>query len=345
MFDRSIFTLAGRPASAIFIACVSLVLASCGGSDNGNGNPTTPTRHAAALSVTTFTASATQSASENRYEIRVTVHETGGQTGATLGNIEFTLMDGSGAVGISTFDDAWSNTRLTPGASLSAKNLTITDSRDGRRLATRLNARILFVDDTQISSAVTTGVDVAQPAAPPPQSTFTIAGVVSDDDEETPIAGATVTVVDGANAGRSSTTDGNGYYSIPALRTGSFTIRATKGGYNPADRGLMLSADTRVDLRMRSTAPPPPPPTPPPAPAPPPPGNSMTCSSVTPSATCAKPTAMCKDGTPSCSETASGTCSHHGGVSCWVCPGPLCHVLTPAPVAPVVWSAAATEWR
>jgi hypothetical protein len=35
-------------------------------------------------------------------------------------------------------------------------------------------------------------------------------------------------------------------------------------------------------------------------------------------------TARCSDGLWSCSETRSGTCSGHGGVACYVCPGPLC---------------------
>jgi hypothetical protein len=36
------------------------------------------------------------------------------------------------------------------------------------------------------------------------------------------------------------------------------------------------------------------------------------------------PTAKCNDGTYSCSQNRSGTCSTHSGVSCYVCPGPLC---------------------
>jgi predicted phage tail protein len=36
------------------------------------------------------------------------------------------------------------------------------------------------------------------------------------------------------------------------------------------------------------------------------------------------PTAQCNDGAWSCSQNRSGTCSSHGGVRCYVCPGPLC---------------------
>ncbi len=36
------------------------------------------------------------------------------------------------------------------------------------------------------------------------------------------------------------------------------------------------------------------------------------------------PTAVCNDSVYSCSQNRSGTCSTHGGVRCYVCPGPLC---------------------
>lgn len=53
---------------------------------------------------------------------------------------------------------------------------------------------------------------------------------------------------------------------------------------------------------------------------------SRTCggAAVPGSAQCGVPTARCNDGTWSCSQNRSGTCSSHRGVSCWVCPGPLC---------------------
>ena len=47
--------------------------------------------------------------------------------------------------------------------------------------------------------------------------------------------------------------------------------------------------------------------------------------------TCSRPagapataTAVCNDGTYSFSQNRSGTCSSHGGVRCWICPGVLC---------------------
>ncbi len=51
------------------------------------------------------------------------------------------------------------------------------------------------------------------------------------------------------------------------------------------------------------------------------------CTGSTPSsAPCGRPTARCNDGTYSCSQNRSGTCSSHNGVACWICPGPLCGI-------------------
>jgi hypothetical protein len=64
------------------------------------------------------------------------------------------------------------------------------------------------------------------------------------------------------------------------------------------------------------------------------------CTGSTPSsAPCGQPTARCNDGTYSCSQNRSGTCSSHDGVACWICPGPLCGTdpgPTPTPTSPAV---------
>ena len=84
--------------------------------------------------------------------------------------------------------------------------------------------------------------------------------------------------------------------------------------------GNTLAAN--LDNRVRSPGPVP---SPSPTPSPnPPSGSSCSPSSVPSSVSCGKPTARCKDGTWSCSKNRSGTCSSHGGVACWVCPGVLC---------------------
>jgi hypothetical protein len=294
----------------------ALLTLSCGG-DSNPAPPTAPTRQLPQLSITTFTSSLTSTSAENRYSVRISVRETGGQTGATLGALSLTFTDATGRRGTASPDAVWPATRLNPGTTLDARAITITDSSSDRTPFVRATASIAYTDDAQAPGSVASSIDISQPPTPPtppPAAIFTVAGVVSEDPDRVPISGGVVQVVDGPNAGRSSTTDGNGYYSIPGLRTGSFTVRATKSGYRTTDRGLTLANDTRVDIGMASLAPPPP--------APPP--SSLTCGQPAVQPACGTATARCKDGTLSCSQNHSGTCSHHQGVECWICPGALC---------------------
>jgi len=86
---------------------------------------------------------------------------------------------------------------------------------------------------------------------------FTLLGVVSETSSHAPVDGAAVSVLDGINAGRSTTTDGNGYYSFGGLRAGSFSLEARKAGYATASNPIGLTGDLRFDFSMTSTAPPP----------------------------------------------------------------------------------------
>lgn len=75
----------------------------------------------------------------------------------------------------------------------------------------------------------------------------------------------------------------------------------------------------------QSTSAPSPTPSPAPSPTPTPtptPLPSGTC--LAPSGAPSGATAVCNDNTFSSSQNRSGTCSSHGGVSCWICPGALC---------------------
>src|SRR4051812_37475710 len=76
----------------------------CKGGGNEGGNPNTPTAtsRVPTLRLVAFTSSLTQTASENRYAVRLSVQEAGGQAGATLGALELTFTDAAGNRGIST---------------------------------------------------------------------------------------------------------------------------------------------------------------------------------------------------------------------------------------------------
>jgi len=93
-------------------------------------------------------------------------------------------------------------------------------------------------------------------AARPPD-TSTLSGSVADSVSRRGLANATVQVLVGPNAGRNTSTDESGFYSLAALLHGSVTVRVTRSGYEPAEGTTALSGDTRVDLRMQPLPPPP----------------------------------------------------------------------------------------
>jgi len=81
--------------------------------------------------------------------------------------------------------------------------------------------------------------------------TFTLSGVISDALTGRPIA-AEVEVIDGENAGMKTHADGNGFYSLAGLASGSFTIRGRATAYDSRDyRVTISSGDTHVDVALQ----------------------------------------------------------------------------------------------
>ena len=119
------------------------------------------------------------------------------------------------------------------------------------------------------------------------------------------ITGATLKVLDGANAGRTATsTDGN--YRFENLAVGNANLSANGSGFSQTIKGLFINGAVALDFALvRAPTPatqPSPSPTPTPKPTPAPSGTRVG--------------AICNDGWHS-SATGSGACSSHGGVRCW----------------------------
>lgn len=83
----------------------------------------------------------------------------------------------------------------------------------------------------------------------PTSSTFTLTGLVVDENGQT-VAGATVTVLDGPSANRSTTTDTAGRYSFTGLSAGGFTVRVRRDGHDDALRGVTLTSSTTADFTL-----------------------------------------------------------------------------------------------
>jgi hypothetical protein len=89
----------------------------------------------------------------------------------------------------------------------------------------------------------------------PGSSAVTVSGVVLERGGG-PLAGAEILVEDGADAGRTTRTDAAGHYALTGLAAGSFTVRASKDGYDNSHIRLTLgSSSLTQDFSIAKTAP------------------------------------------------------------------------------------------
>lgn len=88
------------------------------------------------------------------------------------------------------------------------------------------------------------------PTPTPTPTTFSMSGIVSDTSNGAGVNGATVTVIDGPNAGKSGTADGAGHYQIANLQPGGFTARARAQYYNEFAKPMTLSSNATLDFAL-----------------------------------------------------------------------------------------------
>ena len=86
------------------------------------------------------------------------------------------------------------------------------------------------------------------PAAAPP---FTLSGRVTDLNTGAPLAVTSVTIIDGTDTGRTTTTDAAGAFQLADLGLGGRTVRFRHEGYDSVFRGVTLVSDTSVSIGMR----------------------------------------------------------------------------------------------
>ena len=92
------------------------------------------------------------------------------------------------------------------------------------------------------------------PSPPPAPSspTWTLSGTISETTPtaSTPIVDASVTVVDGPNAGSSATSDANGAFQLARLAPGSFLIRTQAANYVERSGSVTLAGDHTVTIEL-----------------------------------------------------------------------------------------------
>lgn len=145
----------------------------------------------------------------------------------------------------------------------------------------------------------TLGMTLSAPQ-PPPSSAFALYGYSQEAPPTAhPLAGVTVTIVQGPDTGKSTTTDSAGWFRFTSLQAGVIGAEAVKDGYYVWRlTNLTLNQDRDVSVLMYPT--------------PPKDANGVTA------------TARCNDRSWSWATTRAEACTTNGGIAYTVCPGPLC---------------------
>ena len=93
------------------------------------------------------------------------------------------------------------------------------------------------------------------PPAPTTPTLYTVTGIVANRATGAPIANATARVVDGPNAGLTSTTDSSGRYRLSGLTFAGFSVSVTAAGFFGETRSVLLTVGTLTTTVDYSLAP------------------------------------------------------------------------------------------
>jgi Carboxypeptidase regulatory-like domain len=92
------------------------------------------------------------------------------------------------------------------------------------------------------------------PAPPPPAApvAISLSGTVLTP-SGAPIAGATVTILDGSNGGRSTTASGAGAYRFDGLQSSNGNVSAKAAGYQESVRGMYIDGAATLNFTLQPT--------------------------------------------------------------------------------------------
>jgi hypothetical protein len=122
-----------------------------------------------------------------------------------------------------------------------------------RMLPSRLCA-IVWIALLIACGSNTTPTTPTAPTAPTVVAKVVLTGIVSAAGGA-PLPTATVTVLDGANAARSATTDSNGRYTFTDLVAGDANLSAAAPGYNGAAAGVLINGTNTLSFTLQTTQP------------------------------------------------------------------------------------------
>jgi Carboxypeptidase regulatory-like domain/Putative binding domain, N-terminal len=223
-------------------------------------SPATPTPPPAPTTHTVVVVASTKVAGERRaeggYVYRTVLHltETAGVT-ANIAAVNLTFLNGTTALLTARFDAVVPSTGNTCPArsSVDTRELVATDTTATNAFATTVRVEVTYGDATSTGMTANATADVP-PLGPPPPSRYTLTGRISDPGS-VGIPNARVEVLNGDNAGKVTTTDGSGTYTLTELLGGAFRLRASADGYNTGEQNVTVPDVPRADFTLqRSTA-------------------------------------------------------------------------------------------
>jgi hypothetical protein len=95
------------------------------------------------------------------------------------------------------------------------------------------------------------GTATAPSPSPTPTTTFSLSGKVRNAQTSASVSGATLSIVDGPNAGTSTTTDESGNYSFNALQQSGFNVNASAANYIQVSQGVTLLSNQTLNFSLR----------------------------------------------------------------------------------------------
>src|SRR5438093_8643959 len=81
-------------------------------------------------------------------------------------------------------------------------------------------------------------------------NTFSLSGLVTNSVDGTVISGATVSIADGPNAGKSATTDGSGNYGFTGLQQAGFTVNVSAANYLGYSKPVTLTSNQTLSFQL-----------------------------------------------------------------------------------------------
>jgi len=259
-----------KQLSGLAAITLAIATAACSNSnDNSGGSPTSPTPPNPSLTVRAVVVTGAP-ASNTTYQM----------------NAKANMSDGS-------------SIDVTAQAQWATSSPEIATIAPGGLLTVKQSGQI----DVRATYQTTTG-SMPLTVTAPGSGMFILSGSVHEPPPGSkPVAGVTVRITAGTDAGTSTTTAADGTFGFTRVHGGQISLEAVKDGYQTAQYpGLVLDHDREIEIVMYPN----------------PPINSAGV----------KATARCNDASWSWASTKPEACTANGGVAYVVCPGPMCDMPT-----------------